>query len=120
VRIVIETIPHKDRRYKNTVGDWQFDKKHDLTIRVSDTGDWRFNACLIVHELIEALLCENNGCSTQQVDDFDMNFKGDGEPGDDLNAPYHLEHTQAEAIEMIVATFLHADWIRYGESLNKL
>jgi hypothetical protein len=53
----IKTIPHKDQRYVGTCGDWY--KSHGVNrIRVSDLGDWRMEACIAIHEMIEQVLCE--------------------------------------------------------------
>src|SRR5882762_2975119 len=59
MRIVIEIIPHKDQRYPS-VGDWQFDEQGNLSIRVSHSQH-KYDACLIMHELAEALLCGFTG-----------------------------------------------------------
>jgi hypothetical protein len=82
VRIVIDTIPHKQQRY-DTVGDWRWpnycrlEKRitdPDLCISVSNLGDWRMEVLIAVHELIEALLCKTDGVSEAEVDYFDMNW----------------------------------------------
>ena len=95
MKILIETIPHKDQRYA-TAGDWQFkqgaidqntvvvnnaayaaqaDGSQLLHIRVSELGDWRYEALVAVHELVEALLCKYGGITEQEVDKFDMDFE---------------------------------------------
>jgi hypothetical protein len=56
MKIVIETIPHLDQRYK-TCGDW-FYEGEDLHIKVSDLKDWKKEATIAVHELVEAILCK--------------------------------------------------------------
>jgi len=73
MKIVIETIPHNDHRY-DTVGDWYYDKDEVLQIRVSNLYDWRKEALIAVHELVEALMCKSSGVSQWQVDSFDKKF----------------------------------------------
>jgi hypothetical protein len=118
MRVVIETIPHKEQRY-DTCGDWLFDGD-TLKIFVSKTKDWRYSFLVAVHELIEVGLCKQAGITQQAVDKFDMNFKGKGEPGDDPKAPYRIQHAVATAIERDVALELDVDWQKYEAALNKL
>jgi hypothetical protein len=49
------------------------------------------------------LLCIDRGVSFKAIDRFDMNFKGDGEPGDDPRAPYYRQHQFATQIERLLA-----------------
>ncbi len=127
MKITIETIPHLEQRY-NTCGDWVFDSDGNLTIRVSDTGNWRYGACLALHELVEALLCKSSGVTTEQVDVFDINWKPFGsfeEPGEDPRAPYFAEHNQAVLIEQQVFDFMSdgaepEDWTLYESTLAEL
>lgn len=127
MRIIIETVDHKDQRY-DTVGDWQVDPMlpvtdrvdtpaTDLLIRVSRMADWRSEALVAVHELVEALLCKQSGVTQEMVDAWDMNWNPalpeparDGEPGDDLRAPYHRQHQIAEVIERALCEFFKLDW----------
>jgi hypothetical protein len=75
-------VPQKEQRYE-TLGDWIW-KGSRLEIRLSrefTQRDPRYGVLLLTHELLEALLCRSAGISTQQVDAFDVSFKGEGEPG---------------------------------------
>jgi hypothetical protein len=118
VKILIETIPHEAQRY-DTCGDWQ--KAGDLlVIRVSEMGDFRYEFLVGIHEAIEAVGCMVHGVSEKSVDDFDMSFKGEGEPGDDPNAPYYTQHQFATEIERKVATFLGVDWDVYSKTIELL
>lgn len=74
MKITIETIPYDQQRYP-TVGDWTFDKEGNLLIRVSGMGDWRKEALVAVHELVEVLICKQRGITQEQVDKFDMDFE---------------------------------------------
>jgi len=103
-KIVIEIVPHLTQRY-DTAGDWYLDKDPSiLHIRASrldkdlDPNNW-FSICVAYHELTEALSCLANNISDKEVDEFDMNFKGDGEPGDNINCPYNTQHAFASEQE---------------------
>lgn len=133
MKITIETIPHEWQRY-NTVGDWylsstrikDFDQKGTLNIRVSIMSDWRFEALVALHELIEALLCARAGITPKQVDDFDLAFEakrkpGDkSEPGDDPLAPYFAQHQAAGQIEREFAGYLGVNWEAYKKEVDSL
>ena len=117
--IEVKVIPHKDHRYPKTCGDWQFDGAL-LTVRVSDLGNWRMEYLIADHEVREALLCRSRGITEKQVDDFDITFKGAGEPGDDPRAPYYREHFFATSIERLTAAELGIDWIQYEAKIEGL
>src|SRR6185437_14162711 len=97
MRIVIETIPHEQQRYP-TVGDWTYEPDGTLLIRISKLSDERREALIAVHELVEVLLCKQDGVTQEAVDSFDKEFEANrppdnvDEPGDDLRAPYARQH----------------------------
>lgn len=117
--IEILFIEHGCQRYP-TVGDWMDGNGTDLKICVSRTGDHRMDMLIAVHELVEALLCRFRAIPQELVDQFDLHFKGDGEPGDDPGCPYRREHFTATIIEMIMARELHVDWQRYEQRIDEL
>jgi hypothetical protein len=137
MKILIETIPHSEQRYP-TVGDWQWKSsrtkdfyakgkdpkewsdKDTLVIRVSSLSDWRYEALVGLHEAIEALLCKQAGVTEEQVDQFDLNFKGEGEPGNDPLAPYCQQHQVATVIETTLAQELDVDWAKYEAEVDGL
>ncbi len=59
------------------------------------------------------LLCMERGISFKAIDRFDMQFKGEGEPGDDPRAPYYRQHQVASGIERLLAAELGVDWVTY-------
>jgi hypothetical protein len=80
LRIVIETIPHADQRYPTT-GDWfiGYDetsgRPEQINIKVSDMGNWKYEALVGIHEAVEAVLCLAGGVSPGAIDAFDIAFE---------------------------------------------
>lgn len=119
MRVQIETILHEEQRY-TTVGDWFLDDSGKLIIRVSQLSDWRREMLIAIHELIEWFLCQNSGIDQKTVDKFDMEFKGDDEPGDDPKAPYVKQHCIATGIERLLCAELGISWKEYEQELCEL
>lgn len=121
--ISIAKVPHSQQRY-NTVGDWYYDSDGNLFIIVSTIDHPKsddMEACVIVHELVEALLCEMCGIGQAQVDEFDLGIGASlDEPGDDPRAPYHRCHVQASIFERQLALALNVNWQEYERELDRL
>lgn len=123
MKIIIETIPHNQHRYP-TVGDWFYQEDGTLVIRVSELGDWKREALVAVHELVEVLLCKHQGVSQEAVDQFDLEFEKErsandlSEPGDDPKAPYMRQHCLATSVERMLAAELNVSWKEYEEQLE--
>lgn len=124
MKIIIDTIPHSKQPYP-TVGDWRF-KDGVLLINVSDLGDWRYEALVAVHELVEVLLCKEAGVTTKEVDRFDIAFEkrrkpgNEDEPGDDNKAPYRRQHCFATAVERMMAAEMDVAWNDYADAIEAL
>lgn len=111
-RIDIQFIPESQMRVSG-LGDW-YEDGDTLHIRALDGGlDGGEHGPFLValHEMIESYLCIANGITTEQVDAFDAQFEAedhpsDLEPGDDMRAPYRIEHRRACLAEFMVASFL--------------
>jgi hypothetical protein len=120
LKITVEFIPHPAQRY-DTLGDWRFDPEGNLTISISDSGSYRSNICLALHELVEALLCRWDGVSTEDVDRWDMSEgKDSDEPGEDPRAPYHVQHMRAMIFERLLADMLALPWPDYEALLARM
>lgn len=105
-KIIIEALPKGQLRY-DTLGDWLTDQEGNLLIQVQGQDPLDDEAFLLaLHELVEAKLCHKRGISQDEVDEFDLNYKGVIEPGDDPKSPYRAEHRQAMLIEHLMANFL--------------
>ena len=95
-----------------TLGDWHY-TSNGFDIPFVDTGCPECNLMLFVHELVEAFLCRLHGIGESTVTDFDKNFQGDYEPGDDIHCPYRNEHHAAELVEKYLARILEFNWKEY-------
>ena len=115
----IETISPKEMRYR-TVGDWFFTGTGCLTIQVADTGNWKYNLLVAVHELIEVMLCTVAGVTEKQVDRFDIAHQSDEDPGTHPKAPYHSQHLIAMGVEMILAAIMGVKWRIYEDALDRI
>lgn len=122
MKILIETIPHESQRY-DTCGDWTFNEIGDegiLHIKVSSLDNWKYEALVGIHEAIEAIICDARGISEFDITDFDINYIGKGEPGDNKHAPYRKEHKFATKIERMLAKQLGVTWNKYDKAINNL
>ena len=125
--ISAKTIPHHTHRYP-TVGDYfrSKDNPKKQNFRISDMGNKDYEMLVLIHELIEAHLCEKRKISWDKIDDFDKEFERNrkegnvDEPGNDKNAPYYHEHRFAENIERQLAHELGVDWFAYDKQVNEL
>jgi hypothetical protein len=126
--ITLEIIKHKKHRYP-TVGDWIVDEFGDLHIRASKMRKKKYAILVLVHELIEAVLCMDRGIAEPDIAKFDREFEAerslglhsdDDEPGHDPRAPYRCEHVFAESIERQLAQELGVDWEEYSNAVNSL
>ena len=124
--IQIKTIPHDEQRYP-TVGDYWLDPVTGrLEIRVSDMGNWKYEALVAIHELAEYLQITHEGVPIEDIDRFDIEFERGrrsddfSEPGNNPQAPYFLAHQVATCIEAMMANRLGVDWNDYDKKVNEL
>ena len=119
--ISIKTIPMKEMRYK-TIGDWWFDEYGNIEIRVAELGDWKLEAIVYIHELVEILLCKFKGITQKQVDDFDMSEYGLSleEPGLDLKAPYFEQHAIALKVEELLYKELDVNVDEFEDKMGEV
>jgi hypothetical protein len=122
----IETIPHDQQRYP-TVGDYWEDTEGIEQIRVSEMMDWRYEVLVAVHEIVEMALARQRGIAEEAISEFDVRFEQDkekglvqGEPGDNVNAPYRKEHFFATNLERLFAAELGVDWFEYDRYVDAL
>ncbi len=120
----ILSIPHERQRY-NTVGDF-YHLNGQTQFRISNLGNWRYEACVLVHELVEYFIVKHQGIPISKIDKFDKEFErsrkpgNTDEPGDDSNAPYRFAHCIATGVERVFAAVIGVDWKKYESKINSL
>lgn len=118
-------IPHEEQRYPS-LGDYFCDDKYpnidqyrmsDFSKVESDCTKARMYAiAVMIHEIVEFELCKRAGIAEQLITDFDMAFEAlgkPGEPGDDIEAPYHDQHVKATQVEKAVIDAFGLSWMTY-------
>lgn len=132
--ILVEVLPADKMRYK-TLGDWYFQEstnvEPDLYIKVlkqEGKDACKKEACLVLHEFVEALLCRFKGITQKQVDDFDMGTSEeqvhkDGYPEHGFHpaAPYKDQHSFAFILEQLFSRELQLNLgdLVYGDFYNE-
>jgi hypothetical protein len=125
MKIIIETIPHSEQRYP-TVGDWTFINEDNISIRISNMNNWKYEFLVAFHELIEVMLCKDRNIDQKVVDNFDIEYEANrmendfSEPGDSPSAPYNKEHAFATKMERKMAKELNVDWREYDAKVSSL
>lgn len=126
LNIRIITVDHSKQRY-DTCGDWEWSSAGNLTITVSNMGDWRKEVLIAIHELTEVMLCRERGITQEEVDNFDKSYEETrspdditSEPGDHPLAPYRKEHFFATNIERLICAELGVDWENYEKVIQSL
>lgn len=125
MKIVIKTIPINEHRYP-TLGDYWIDEEGTMQVRLALGLTKLATQALLLHELVEAFLCQNNGITFKQIDAFDKKFEQrsdvpeNAEPGDDSRCPYRRQHRFAENLERMFALEAGLDWEHYVKQFDKL
>lgn len=118
MKINIETIPHDKQRYP-TCGDWWWDDRNTLQIRVSRMSNWKCEMAVAIHELFEALWCKAACVDEKIVTQFDLQHtRHDVNPGDCKEAPYFTGHQIANEIEK--AAHNAWSWAEYDREVGSL
>ena len=144
MKILIETIAHSSQRY-DTCGDWTVSPEGNWMIKVSSLHNWRREALVAVHELVEMILCRDKGLTAGAVDDFDLGYQQDlqhlaecndpdcpqdhdqlrkrtltEEPGDCPESPYYIQHQIATVVERLLAAQMNIEWEAYSNQIANL
>lgn len=113
------TIPHKKQRY-DTLGDYFQEEPDAITFCVTDCGDWRMEAMIFMHELVEYLLVLKAGIPIKEVDAWDLAHLDSEEPGAEPGCPYRSMHEFAEAFERMIGSALGVGWTEYCKRLEEV
>jgi len=119
--INIKFIDGKEQRYI-TCGDyWETD--NSIEIRITKQDNPECNLLIMLHEMIEYILCEKRGIKEADIMKFDLAWEDlpepkEDEPGNCKWAPYYVEHRIAENYERQLASHMNIDWINYENNLK--
>jgi hypothetical protein len=130
MRITVKIQPKEKMRY-NTVGDYFMERNGHgeisaLHFEIADTGNDFYNRMILIHEMIEELICESRGISEGSIDSFDMKFEAERkegntlEPGDEQNAPYRNCHCFSTGVERSLCAMLEIPWKEYENCVANL
>ena len=95
-----------------TVGDW-----YDNTVEAAEHDDPRATLAVIVHELIEYVLCAMNGISAAEVDEEDWKMLCGKKKYNQLC--YWRFHLKALAVERAVINALGLSWPQHEKLVEK-
>ena len=120
-RIQVDIITHKSQKY-DTAGDYEQMRDGRWVLSISRLTDWRYEACILIHELVEMCLTKHHNVDWKDIDIFDISGEGKDhpDPGTLPSAPYHNEHILATQLEKKFAKMLGVDWKKYNEELDSL
>lgn len=131
MRIKLRRIDQKEQKF-TTLGYWSWSKpgnKGTLTVQVSRMGDWRFEAAVWGHELIEVFYCWLFRISTEEADRFDAFYEAEynagriattQEPGDDRKCPYYVGHSAGVAWEHFWIFISFCRWSKYVQECDRI
>src|SRR6266566_6501435 len=123
--IQYKSIPHNEQRYE-TVGDFFTDENGVEQFRVSELPEQVYEHLVLIHELVERILCHHWQITNESIDRFDMEFEkrreegNEDEPGDNPMAPYFHAHQIATVVERLIAAELGIGWKTYNDAVCKL
>ena len=115
IETIIIGFVNKQEQGSDNAGDYYIENG-TLHIRIlkNTTRKYKRNCLyeflILVHEVIEALLVIARNIPIRKIDEFDIRYKGDGEPGDHKDAPYRKEHKFATKVEKMMAKELGIKW----------
>lgn len=116
----------------------------EFMIRAKQSGDWWYRdgeisvavlqncyppeseLAIMIHELVEAFLCQRDGVPDNVVVAFDEMFeaereqgqhKHDAEPGDAPESPYRYQHQMATHVEKAVCLALGLRWEEHEKAI---
>lgn len=130
LQFAVMTLPWKQLRSHPDIGDWIVNKDNSpAVICAADTGNDISNAAILLHEIIESLLCWLMKVKEEKVTAFDKMFfkeqeegkhREDDEPGYDPRCPYRIQHLVAERFERAFIEQAGMMWSQHEENCNKV
>lgn len=128
MNITLRTAPLSEIRNKQC-GDWQINEDGSMEILAAEMPNIHHSFLILLHELVEAYLCNDRGITDEAVTAFDAQFEREREEGkhgleeengDDERAPYRREHFSASNFERLMAAELVVVWAKYEKEIGEL
>jgi len=119
VEFDFKVIPWNEMRYASAGDYYEVEytkRRRKWEFRVADLGNTKYELLVFFHEFIEFFLTQEHGISEEEITKFDIQHISADEPGELPDAPYHNEHTIANAFERMLAALLNVDWEEYVRS----
>lgn len=120
------TLPYKQLRSHPDIGDWIVNADNSpAVICAADTGNDISNAGILIHEIVESMLCWLRGVKEEDVTRFDKMWfeeqeRGlhpeNAEPGYDSRCPYLKEHFAATNAERYFVEQCGMMWSKHEEN----
>lgn len=117
--IEVASLQHKHQRY-DTAGDYEAHSVYCWEVRISKMSDWRYEAVVLIHELVEMFLLKHHNISFDVVDKWDLTHPESDDPGELPGCPYRKEHLAAEKVEKLFALLMGVAWDEYWDAFEKL
>ena len=123
--LTVEIIPHSQQRI-GEVGDYWEVGPGAWVFRVSQMSKPVYSLLVLVHELVEWVICEALGIIEPDIFAFDKKWYEDrdsgipspySEAGHDPAAPYHRAHVLAEIAERMVCLACGESWTDYDHEV---
>src|SRR5215475_10964383 len=121
-------LPVQQQRF-TTLGDWYEDECGNFTVTTSIMDNWKYEFCVLIHELTEWAICQAMGVKTQDADDFDEMWEREikagiqlieTEAGFDKRCPYRRGHVWGARMERFFCFLLRANWKDYCTECDRV
>jgi len=89
-------------------------------IRVADTGNWKYNILVAIHELIESGSLSRLWRNRKAGRPLRPCAPDEEDPGTHPKAPYRIQHLTAMGVEMILAACMGVNWRVYEDALDAI
>jgi len=105
-------IKKKEEMPYNTYDDYYI-KDDTLVFDIVGSQNDVYTRIMLVHALVEQILSEAKGISSEAITAFDLSHNDCREPGEHPDSPYKMAHLIAKGIEMLLCANLGIDWREY-------
>ena len=118
--ILVDVVADPNKIRFGGIGDWHDPSNGNRLVIVAELPNADMTLALAIHEIVEQAMCMSDGVRSVDVDEWDKNYTGEGEPGEADGCPYFDQHAAAIAVEKCVCETLGVDWNEYSEALGKV